>query len=647
MPTAALPAALRVRAPLGPPRPVNRNLFGKFTEHLGRNVYGGAWAQLARNPEFAPAEAWPDRRVLLRRLQEAGPDFGLPALASALADRLPPWWLAEGFRAVEAAERRGRPVLRLAGAGRLLTPLHLPVQRTCSHRLLLHLRGDMPVRVALTPRGESAWAEAALHPAGGWATHEVVLQGRGPAPAAGTPFQLSIETEGAGSVELRRCLLFPSDHLDGWDPDVVGFMRQARLPLLRFPGGNFASAYRWRDGIGPVEDRPVKPNPAWPEVEWNHVGTDEWVRLCALVGCTPLICVNAGDGSAEEAADWVEYCNGGLNTPLGALRALNGHPEPYGVRLWEVGNELYGSWQVGATDAPGYAARYRDYAAVMTRRDPGIRLIANGDTEGWNRTLVFAAADRVRSLSHHCLYGGYAEGADPRRVYLEHMAFTPAYGRMWRELTRPMVEAGLTPRLAITEQQIFTQRPELPNNATLTEAIWTASILHEALRAGALIELLTHSALINHGGGLRKEREVVYAQPVWWVTHLYGGVPEELHVLEVEVETPRFSAEPHRLRTAPDAPYLDAAALGDAAGSVLYLYLLNRHPDIPLAVSLQLPAAPFAAAQRITLTGDSFMAQNSWDHPDNVAPISEELPLPPSAPLLLPPCSLVRLRLSV
>ena len=652
----SLTAAVRVRAEpteVLRTRAVDRRLFGKFTEHLGQNVYGGAWAQLLSNPGFAPASAWPDRSALLQRLQEAGPGLGLPGLASALVDDLPPWWLATGDLRLRREERRGRPVLRLlsarGGGGWLVTPVHLPVQRTCRYRLELRLRSDVPLGVSLRHGGREPWAGAELPPAPAWTTHELALPGSADAalPPPGTPFHLALEPLGAGCVEVRSCLLLPDDHLEGWDPEVVGFLRAARLPLLRFPGGNFASGYHWRDGVGPAEDRPVLPNPAWPEVEWNHVGTDEWLRLCELVGCEPLICVNAGDGTPEEAAAWVQYCNAAPDTPLGAWRALNGHPAPYGVRLWEVGNELYGSWQVGATDAAGYAGRYRRFAEAMRAADPAIRLIANGDSAAWNRTLVHAAATEVQALSHHCLYGGFPADADPRRVYLEHMAFTPAYRQLWDELAEPLREVGRAPRLAITEQQVFTRGPDLPSNATLTEAIWTASILNEAIRSDGLVELLTHSALINHGGGLRKECGVVYAQPVWWTTHLYAEAPGPLYRLELDVDSPEFSVRGYRLRTAAAAPYLDAVGLADSSGAVLYFFLVNRHPDCALRVRLTLPAggSAFRFAERQTLSGESFMARNTRTDPDQVRPVAQHHPWNAAETVHLPPCSLVRLRL--
>lgn len=646
-----LTAKVRVAVDAAPSKPVNRWLFGKFTEHLGRNVYGGAWAQILENPEFADADVWPNRKSLLSRLQTAAVERKTPKLSASLARGVPPWWVAEGEVSSRLMPKSGRWIWRVTASesSTLYTPVFLPAHRTRSYELRLRARTVVAIRVGLADAETGQLlAGVELAPDTAWNEHLVSLE----LPSnhdhqVGTPYHVVIELLNSGLIELSRATLFPSDHLDGWDPDVVRFMREAKLPLLRFPGGNFVSAYRWEDGVGPVDDRPVLPNPAWPEVEWNHVGTDEWLRLCELVGCEPLICVNAGDGSPEEAAAWVEYCNGDASTPMGALRAANGRREPYRVRLWEVGNEIYGEWQHGHTDAAGYAARYPVFARAMKEADPTIELIANGDTEAWNRTVVFGSDEPIRSLSHHCLYAGYSGEEDPDRVYLEHMAFTPAYARMWQELAQPMREAGVKPLIAVTEQQVFTNKRNLPNNQTLTEALWTASIINEAIRSDGLVEMITHSALINHGGGMAKVREVVYGQPVWWTTHLYGSTPESLVWIEADVESPVFSVEPYRLRTVESAPYLDAVVLHDPANGDYWLFLVNRHPTQAIVVDINLPVGSARTVEKATLTGDSFMAANDWRQPDKVSPSFESIAVQSKDGTLgtweLPACSLVRL----
>jgi alpha-N-arabinofuranosidase len=163
----------------------------------------------------------------------------------------------------------------------------------------------------------------------------------------GARLKLRLLIPAQSTILLDQVLLSPTDAIEGWDPEVVHLLRNMRLSVLRFPGGNFVSGYHWQDGIGPIEQRPGKPNPAWPEWEPNHVGTNEWLTLCELVGAEPMICVNAGNGSPEEAANWVRYCNDPMTTEWGQLRAAHGHPTPYHIRLWEVGNELWGNFQVG------------------------------------------------------------------------------------------------------------------------------------------------------------------------------------------------------------------------------------------------------------------------------------------------------------
>ena len=158
---------------------------------------------------------------------------------------------------------------------------------------------------------------------------------------------------------VDRAELFPDDAVDGLDPEVIQLAKEWPVPLLRWPGGNFASFYHWREGVGPAHLRPTSANHAWGGLEYNLFGTDEFIQFCRQIKAQPQITVNTGTGFAEEAAAWVEYCNGdAASTPMGRLRALNGHPEPYNVRLWEVGNETTVPGREGTT------ARMRTRAAL-------------------------------------------------------------------------------------------------------------------------------------------------------------------------------------------------------------------------------------------------------------------------------------------
>lgn len=610
---------------LGPP--VSRLLFGKFTEHLGRNVYGGAWAEAVENPWFVALDRWGNPQAIRHRLQEAETLHHLPGLAQAPERGISAWWTVEGEArcSLEPGIRGTSQRITAPTAGvSLQTPLFLPLHRQERYRFILRGRASQKVFLTLrlyTSERRLLSQEAITFQPGDWQTIRGILRvSAHKMVPRGTPLVLALHFDSPGTLWLDRCSLVPTDAKYGWDPEVVEAMRRVRLPLLRFPGGNFASGYHWKDGVGPLDQRPILPNPAWPDVmEWGEVGTDEWLKLCELVGCEPLICINAGDGTPEEAAQWVEYCNGPPDTPMGALRSANGHPEPYRVRFWEVGNELYGSWQIGHTTAEGYAQRYLQFRSAMLAVDPSLLLIANGYDPSWNRTLIRIAGDRVRSLSVHTLQGSHIRGeVDPKEVFLEAMGYTYAYSDLLKELAEPMREAGLPPKLAITELSIFIFPHHLPNMVNLSEALFYSGIINSVLRSQGLVELVTHSALINHLGGLAKWRGVVYPHPVWLALYLYSTQPG-VQPVQTEVEAPTFNTSGKWLRRVEKVPYLDVASLVSEGGEILTVFVTNRDPDKEMDTEILLE--DFPCRERVyldVLTGDSFLSENTWENPEAV-----------------------------
>ena len=156
---------------------------------------------------------------------------------------------------------------------------------------------------------------------------------------------------------VARASLMPVDNTGGFRKDVVESIKANWTPtFIRWPGGNFASAYHWMDGIGDIDKRPPYLDPAWQQWEYHDVGTDEFIAFCRLVDSEPILTVNMGTGTPEEAAAWVAYCNGSPDTKYGAMRAKNGHPEPFNVKTWFVGNEQFGNWQDGHCDAGNLCA---------------------------------------------------------------------------------------------------------------------------------------------------------------------------------------------------------------------------------------------------------------------------------------------------
>jgi alpha-L-arabinofuranosidase len=191
--------------------------------------------------------------------------------------------------------------------------------------------------------------------------------------------QFEITGTGTGSFLVGAISLMPADNLEGFRPDAIAALKSLRSGVYRFPGGNFVSAHEWRDAIGDPDKRPPTWDPVWRALQLNDIGTDEFITLCKLLGVEPYITVNAGTGDAWSAAQYVEYANGDASTPMGKQRAANGHPEPYRVKFWGIGNEMWGiSYQYGAMKPAQFAYKHNEFARAMRKVDPTIKLIASG-----------------------------------------------------------------------------------------------------------------------------------------------------------------------------------------------------------------------------------------------------------------------------
>jgi alpha-N-arabinofuranosidase len=196
---------------------------------------------------------------------------------------------------------------------------------------------------------------------------------------------------------------------NGFRKDYIDAMKELKVTNMRWPGGNFVMGYNWKDGIGPKEQRPVRINLAWGGLDNNHVGTNEWMQLNKSIGSENIVCVNLGLGTIMDAADWVEYCNYKGGTYYSELRAKNGHKEPYGVRIWDLGNEVDGlPWELGHKNAEDYIETAREAAKAMKAVDNTIKLVGCGSSwysvgtwDDWNRKVLQGLGDRIDYLSIH------------------------------------------------------------------------------------------------------------------------------------------------------------------------------------------------------------------------------------------------------
>jgi alpha-N-arabinofuranosidase len=242
----------------------------------------------------------------------------------------------------------------------------------------LWLRGDSSahVQVAL------AWGEGPadremvrlVAPQSDWRRADFAF-----APAADTPNgRLEVTGTGSGHFEVAAISLMPADNVDGWRADTTAIAHSIHSGFWRLPGGNFLSDWDWHAALGPRDKRPPMFDHAWSAMQPNDIGMDEWMTLARLVGVEPYVTVNAGLGDAHSAAEEVEYLNGPANSEWGTRRAANGHPQPYGVKFWNIGNEPYGWWQIGKTTLDYFMLKHNRFADAMRRVDPSIVLIGSG-----------------------------------------------------------------------------------------------------------------------------------------------------------------------------------------------------------------------------------------------------------------------------
>ena len=198
----------------------------------------------------------------------------------------------------------------------------------------------------------------------------------------------------------------------GFRKDVIGLIKELNVPIVRYPGGNFVSGYNWEDGVGPKEKRPVRMELAWSTTETNEFGTDEFMRWCKAANTAPMMAVNLGTRGADAARELVEYCNHPGGTYLSDLRRKNGAADPYGVKLWCLGNEMDGPWQMGHKDATEYGKLANEAAKLMKWTDPSIELVFCGSSGwgmstfgDWERTVLDIAWDNVDYISMHQYHG--------------------------------------------------------------------------------------------------------------------------------------------------------------------------------------------------------------------------------------------------
>lgn len=351
--------------------PVSNDVFGMFIEHIGKTMYGPLWAEMLDDRKFY----FP---IVAKDPETPGQRQGFPGM------QLRKWRPVGGDDVVTMDKEQPfvgeqSPKIALGGDtphGIRQSGIALAKGRKYSGHLVVRATAGSHIRIALV-WGEGKTDRQTVELTGVTQAYKTMTFSF-VSPADTDNASVEVVGTGTGNFHVGAISLIPADNIHGFRPDTIALLKQIKSGFWRF-GGNYTSNYTWYNAIGDRDKRPPEWDFAWNQMQTNDLGMDEFAEFCKLIGVEPYISVNAGLGDAHSAAEQVEYMNGAATSHMGAQRAANGHPEPYHVKFWNIGNEPWGSWQIGRTDVPYFMQKHNDFAKAMRKVDPSIVLIASGE----------------------------------------------------------------------------------------------------------------------------------------------------------------------------------------------------------------------------------------------------------------------------
>jgi alpha-N-arabinofuranosidase len=426
--------------------------------------------------------------------------------------------------------------------------------------------------------------------------------------------------------------------------DVLDAARGLAPTVLRWPGGNFASGYHWRDGIGSPGDRPLRRDLAWSGLESNAFGTEEFLDYCRRLGAEPYLNLNASTGTIDEALSWVEYCNAVEPLPEAELRRAGPHPEPHGVKLFGIGNENYGWWQHGHSTAAEYAALAREWGKLLRWASPEAELIAVGAAEDmdWNWTVLSTAGRFVDFLSLHFYWHGDEAHPDPyHSVVTDPLASEQDIIATWGLALAAQRKLGLPRpvRLAIDEWNVWTRTNRsaqedlglhdmmrgglTPRNGfdvrfeedyDLKDALAVATWLHVMWRHPTKLGLATQSQMVNVIAPIHVHSDGVLKHTIY---HPLALARAHAGTISLDVQVVCDAAVPAAKLVGGTAPVVDVAATARRDGSPCHVSIVNLSADDDVAVDLVGLAGEWNAA---LLWSEDVFDQNTIARPDAVVP---------------------------
>jgi len=417
----------------------------------------------------------------------------------------------------------------------------------------------------------------------------------------------------------------------GFRKDILEAVKKIKCPILRWPGGNFASAYHWKDGIGPVEKRPKLLNYIWGGIETNEFGTDEFIEYCREAGAEPYFSVSLGTGTLDEALQWLEYCNLDTPTKYATLRKQSGHEKPYNVKYWGIGNEVYGPWQVGHCSASEYAEKLRQFAQFMKGIDPSIKIIAVGaDDPEWDMTVLKHAGKVIDYISIHQYHGSEDHYETISSVYyieerlkllrslikhlkLDHVKIAFDEWNVWYQTI---------PEKEMAEQGIVT----LEESYALKDALFAAGVFCVMHRMSDIVEIANVAQMVNALGIIKTNKTSLVLTPIYHVFDLFVNHTGRTRLdMKLACDTYSIKAksffEGRISFSLENVPYIDGSATYDERTKTVSLALVN-YKDGTVKVTVDLSDFKTLSTQAVVheLTGPDAFSKNDFENPNIVRP---------------------------
>jgi alpha-L-arabinofuranosidase len=540
--------------------PINPFIYGQFIEHMGRCIYGGIWAEMLEDRKFyfpITAKYAPYGEL---QQQAAASDFAVGSLQKSQFPALSasPWEIIGAAADVQMVTEQpfvGEHTPRLrAGSGIRHHRLGVVPDLDYVGYVWARPAGNTPVTIEVV----LLWGDAPTDRAaqkltfapGDYTKKTFSLRSKGRTDAA--RFELHVRD---GDALIGTASLMPGDNVNGLRRDTLALLKQLGGTVYRWPGGNFVSGYDWRDGIGDRDRRPPRGNSAWTGIEHNDFGTDEFIAFCREINTEPMIAVNTGFGDPYSAAQWVEYVNGNKSTLAGSWRAKNASADPYGVKYWCVGNEMWGPFQLGFMQLHHYIEKHNRTARAMRKVDPKVVLVAVGDIDqinrqhdpeqtrrnvSWTHGMLLGSADYMDMISEHFYSGRRPWTTEGRpdtvtHVYLVRDAIrkkTEPHRKLQASL--PNLKGRVVP-IAMDEWNYWHRDyvyGELGCIYDLSDGLGIAAGLHEFYRNSDIIQMAHYAQTVNVIGAIKTTRTAAEFESTGLVLKLYrhhfGQIPLQL-----------------------------------------------------------------------------------------------------------------------